>query len=80
MAKNIEIKARLAGSEFARVHARAIALIFLELEVVLRKRQSHAEGEVVAERLLGELGVRPDCLVSTAYIDLLERSTTTIGC
>jgi predicted adenylyl cyclase CyaB len=57
-----------------RIHLDEVQALgsFLELEVVLRESQPDAEGEVIAEQLLRELGLRTDCLVSAAYIDLLE--------
>ena len=45
---------------------------FLELEVMLSDRQLEAEGEAIARRLLADLGVRDEDLMSSAYIDLLE--------
>ncbi len=44
---------------------------FLELEVVLRKGQGIADGKRIARRLMNELGLGPDGLVSRSYIDLL---------
>ncbi len=48
---------------------------FLELEVVLADGEAGSEGEVIARRLLAELGVRDEDRVAEAYIDLLERET-----
>jgi predicted adenylyl cyclase CyaB len=45
---------------------------FLELEVVLAPGESAADGERIARDLMGRLGVRPDDLVSGAYLDLLR--------
>lgn len=45
---------------------------FIELEVVLRPEQSEAEGAVVAEQLMSELGVQQGDLVAEAYVDLLS--------
>jgi predicted adenylyl cyclase CyaB len=45
---------------------------FMELEVVLRDGQTAAEGEAIAQQLLGTLGIPADQLLSQAYIDLLE--------
>ncbi|MCH2183152.1 MAG: class IV adenylate cyclase [Mariniblastus sp.] len=50
---------------------------FLELEVVLEAEQTFEEGRQVAESLLVQLGIRPEQLVSPAYIDLLEASEHT---
>ena len=46
---------------------------FLELEVVLRDGQSAADGEAIAEQLMGELGIARDQHVAGAYLDLLAR-------
>jgi predicted adenylyl cyclase CyaB len=46
---------------------------FMELEVVLREDQTLADGEAIAQQLLGTLGIRADQLLSQAYIDLLEQ-------
>ncbi len=45
---------------------------FLEIEVVLGKREAAAEGERVARELLGACGVPESDLVGRAYVDLLE--------
>jgi predicted adenylyl cyclase CyaB len=57
-----------------RIHLDEVEALgtFLELEVVLREDQSDPDGEVIAQQLLRELGVRVDCLIATAYIDLLD--------
>ena len=44
---------------------------FMELEVVLRAGQSEAEGVVIADMLLRELGVPPAQRLAGAYLDLL---------
>ena len=46
---------------------------FLELEVVLRPGQSDAEGELIAARLLSELGIENEQLIGEAYVDLMAR-------
>ena len=46
---------------------------FMELEVVLRDGQSAADGEAIAERLMGELGIAREQRVAGAYLDLLAR-------
>ena len=48
---------------------------FLELEVVLADGEEEAEGEVIARRLLADLGVRDEDRVAKAYIDLLEEES-----
>ena len=45
---------------------------FMELEVVMREKQSDAEGQAIAEDLMRRLGVREEALVEGAYMDLLE--------
>ncbi|KAF7253813.1 Adenylate cyclase CyaB [Varanus komodoensis] len=44
---------------------------FLELEVVLEEPQTARHGEEVARRLMRELGVREEDLLTGAYLDLL---------
>jgi predicted adenylyl cyclase CyaB len=46
---------------------------FIELEVVLRDEQSVAEGEAIAEQLMGALGIARDKRLAGAYLDLLAR-------
>jgi adenylate cyclase class IV len=46
---------------------------FIELEVVLRDEQSAADGEVIAERLMSQLGIGRDQRLAGAYLDLLAR-------
>ena len=45
---------------------------FIELEVVLRPEQSDAEGQAIAQDLMGRLGVQEEDLLEGAYMDLLE--------
>lgn len=45
---------------------------FVELEVVLRPGQPLREGEEIAGELVAALGIAPECLIESAYIDLLE--------
>jgi predicted adenylyl cyclase CyaB len=45
---------------------------YLELEVVLAKNQSAADGQHIALDLAAQLGVRQEHLIDCAYIDLLE--------
>jgi adenylate cyclase class IV len=45
---------------------------FVELEVVLGEAQTPEEGRIVAEELMGDLGIEAGDRVSGAYIDLLE--------
>ena len=44
---------------------------FLELEVVLDDAESAASGEATAQALLVRLGIAPEQLVASAYVDLL---------
>jgi adenylate cyclase class IV len=46
---------------------------FIELEVVLREEQSVADGEAIAERLMGGLGIERGQRLTGAYLDLLAR-------
>jgi adenylate cyclase class IV len=46
---------------------------FIELEVVLREEQSATDGEAIAERLVGALGIAHHQRLSGAYLDLLAR-------
>ena len=47
---------------------------FMELEVVMRKDQSDAEGQVIAEDLMRRLEVREEALIDGAYMDLIENT------
>jgi predicted adenylyl cyclase CyaB len=44
---------------------------FVELEVVLGENESDADGERIAAELMSVLGIRPESLVGSAYVDLL---------
>ena len=50
---------------------------FVELEVVLRDDQSPADGQVIADRLIAELGIGSDELIDVSYIDLVTMETPT---
>ncbi|XP_072923019.1 uncharacterized protein [Hemitrygon akajei] len=56
-----------------RVHADLVEGLgqFVELEVVLREDQSLEEGEAIAQKLMGKLGIKKEDLVTGAYMDLL---------
>lgn len=58
-----------------RVHIDEVERLgtFLELEVVLRDRQTEAEGKTIAENLMAELGIDKRQLIPAAYVDLLRR-------
>ena len=45
---------------------------FLELEVVLEEDQTEQLGEKIANQILANLNVPHSCLISQAYIDLLQ--------
>ena len=46
---------------------------FMELEVVLAPGQTDAEGQVIAERLMQQLGIEATVLIDAAYMDMLEK-------
>lgn len=45
---------------------------FVELEVVMRPDQLKDDGLTIVNELMEQLGIEPGCLISAAYIDLLE--------
>lgn len=59
-----------------RVHIDEVERLgtFLELEVVLRDRQTEAEGKTIAESLMAELGIDKRQLIPNAYVDLVGRA------
>ncbi|PIE03709.1 MAG: adenylate cyclase [Acidobacteria bacterium] len=44
---------------------------FMELEVVLREDQTEKEGQEIAHTLMKKLGIQEQCLLDSAYIDML---------
>ncbi len=50
---------------------------FLELEVVLKDRQSSAEGMQTARDLMHNLGIKDEDCLAEAYIDLLSKNLST---
>ncbi|MGN6725170.1 MAG: class IV adenylate cyclase [Tepidisphaeraceae bacterium] len=56
-----------------RVHLDAVRGLgdYLELEVVLDAQTSPEKGQQIADELLQTLGIRPEDLCSTAYLDLI---------
>ena len=52
---------------------------FLELEVVLADGEAPAAGAAEAKALLVRLGIGPDQLLTTAYVDLLAASDSPTG-
>ncbi len=63
-----------------RVHIDGVQELgdFLELEVVLRPRQSELEGKNIVTALLAEFGIAQNELIAEAYVDLLARRAATI--
>ncbi|MFZ5432990.1 MAG: class IV adenylate cyclase [Calditrichota bacterium] len=44
---------------------------FIELEVVLRPEQTEAEGKVIADELMVQLGINAADLIAVSYVDLI---------
>jgi predicted adenylyl cyclase CyaB len=51
---------------------------FLEIEVVLKERQSDAEGLYIAQTLAKEFGIMENHLVHVAYVDLLRQRSASL--
>ena len=70
----VEKKREIAIVGQTRVHLDDVKElgVFLELEVVLRPRQSAKQGLAVAKRLMAELHVEDRDLLDRAYMDMLE--------
>ena len=49
--------------------------LFLELEVVLKPRQTARTGQAIARKLMEDLGIKSSDLLEEAYIDMLERKS-----
>jgi predicted adenylyl cyclase CyaB len=49
---------------------------YVELEVVLAADETEAEGQAIAEDLVRRLGIRPEHLITRAYVDLLADRAT----
>jgi adenylate cyclase len=47
---------------------------FLELEVVLAENQTISSGESFALELIAKLGILPNQLIPTSYLELLHKS------
>lgn len=45
---------------------------FMELEVVMQKGQSDAEGQTIAEELMEKLGIESGDLLDVAYMDMID--------
>ena len=70
----VEKKREIAIVGQTRIHLDSVKGlgVFLELEVVLKPRQSAKQGLVIAKKLMKELRVQADDLLDRAYMDLLE--------
>lgn len=70
----VEKKREIAIVGQTRVHLDSVKGLgtFLELEVVLRPRQSARQGPIIAKKLMKELGVDTEDLLDRAYMDMLE--------
>lgn len=62
----------------SRIHIDQVETLgnFLEVEVVLMKEQTDAEGKRIAQAVLQEFGVVETDLVGVAYVDLLSTHAT----
>lgn len=56
-----------------RVHVDEVENLgnFMELEVVLKEGQSAEDGQVIAETLMKQLGIKSENLITGAYMDLI---------
>ena len=63
----------LAGN--TRIHLDEVEGLgdFMELEVVLAEGESVEEGQAIAYRLMAQLGVEKEKLLTGAYLDMLAR-------
>jgi predicted adenylyl cyclase CyaB len=70
----VEKRREIAIVGQTRVHLDAVKGlgIFLELEVVLKKRQSAMQGRAIARKLMQELRIEDRDLLDRAYMDMLE--------
>ncbi len=46
--------------------------LFVELEVVLKPRQSQKTGQAIAQKLMGDLKIEKRDLLDRAYMDMIE--------
>lgn len=60
-----------------RIHLDAVEELgsFIELEVVLQPGQTVEEGQQIALDLMDDLGIRHECLIAHAYVDMLCKAT-----
>ncbi|MGE5113777.1 MAG: CYTH domain-containing protein [Acidobacteriaceae bacterium] len=71
----VEKKRQIAIVGQTRVHLDRVKNLglFLELEVVLKPRQTSRSGQTIARKLMEDLEIKPADLLEEAYIDMLER-------
>ena len=71
----VEKKREIAIVGQTRIHLDSVKGLgtFLELEVVLKPRQSAKQGLAITNKLMKELRVRGDDLLDRAYMDMLEK-------
>jgi predicted adenylyl cyclase CyaB len=64
-----------------RIHIDQVKVLgnFLEIEVVLKERQSDAEGLYIAQTLAKEFGIMENHLVHVAYVDLLRQRSASLS-
>ncbi|MFZ0426593.1 MAG: class IV adenylate cyclase [Acidobacteriota bacterium] len=73
IAGRVRKRRRVYLIENTRVHLDEVEGLgtFVELEVVLSETQTVQEGEVIARRLMAQLGILETSLVEGAYLDLI---------
>lgn len=73
----VEKKRQIAIVGQTRIHLDRVKGLglFLELEVVLKPRQTSRSGQAIARKLMEDLGIKPADLLAEAYIDMLERKS-----
>ena len=70
----VEKKREIAIVGQTRIHLDSVKGLgtFLELEVVLKPRQTAKQGLTIANKLMKELRIEPGDLLDRAYMDMLE--------
>jgi predicted adenylyl cyclase CyaB len=73
----VEKKRQIAIVGQTRIHLDRVKGLglFLELEVVLKPRQTSRSGQTIARKLMEDLKINPADLLEEAYIDMLERKS-----
>jgi predicted adenylyl cyclase CyaB len=73
----VEKKREIAIVGQTRIHLDSVKGLgtFLELEVVLRPRQSAKQGLAIAKRLMKELKIEESDLLDRAYMDMIEEKS-----